>query len=238
MTRTVKRAFARACALSLVVDLASASPATFRVVRGALAPTEGRLGDAVASAFSGVTLPIAAAVVVGSVLVSGAPLRAHVDRLVAAGLEPRAVIGRPLALALAASALSGALAGGLTLGLLRAILHLGPPSFALFDVLATGWAVACGALAWTGLASAFAIRSGRPARAWSVVAIDLLSRLLPGGAAWLAPSAHVGNLLGAPPPRGLVPVPALPQGVSVAVLLSLALVASFVAARRYQGARA
>jgi hypothetical protein len=105
-----------------------------------------------------------------------------------------------------------------------------------FDMGASAWSVAVAAAAWTAIAAAVVARGARPARGFVVaIALALVTRLLPGGAAWLSPSAHLGNLLGAPPPRGLVVVPVLPQLASVLVLLTIAAVFGVVAMRRYSG---
>jgi len=228
----------RGSGIALVITLAFAAPATLKIAQGLLGPNESRLGDAIANAFGGVTLPLVAAAVVASVLGAGSPLRARADRLVAAGAEPRSVIMRPLAIAMLAATLASALGSALTVLLLRGSLRLGTPGLLITDLFATAWGTMLGAAAWTGCAALLVIRSGRPARAWIVVVFDLVSRLLPGAAAWLAPSAHIENVLGAPPPRGFVHVPVLPQLASVAVLLLMAALFAFAALRRYDGAPA
>lgn len=238
MSPRERAAFLRAGGLALVIAFAFAAPATIALSAGQLAPTESRLGDAIASAFGGITLPLVAAAVIASVLGAASPLRAHADRLVSAGAEPRTVIVRPLLLALVAATVASAIGAALTVVLLRGALRLGVGTTMIFDSFATAWGTLLGAAAWTGLAALLVVRSGRPARAWFVVAIDLLSRLLPGAAAWLAPSAHVDNVLGAPPPRGFVHVPVLPQLASVGVLLVLGALTLLLATRRYEGAPA
>ncbi|MBI2392751.1 MAG: hypothetical protein HYV09_24410 [Deltaproteobacteria bacterium] len=230
-----RRVLLRALGIGALVAMAFAAPATISLVRGQLAPTESRLGEAIAHAFGGVTLPILAAAVAAGVLGDGSPVRARVDRLVAAGADPRRVLLRPILLAMIAATLAGALASTLTVALLRLSLRLGAPSLLLFDMLASAWATMLGAAAWTGLAALLVARTGRPVRAWLVVAIDLVTRLVPGALAWIAPSAHVENVLGAPPPRGFVHVPVVPQLASVAALLAIAVISTAIAARRYQG---
>lgn len=230
-----RRVLGKSLGVAAVITLAFAAPATVRLAIGRLAPDESRLGDAIASALGGITLPIVAAATAVAVLGVGSPLRAHADRRVAAGATPRSVVGRMLAITIAAATLASAFAGALTILLLRLSLKLGAPSLLVFDMGATAWGAILGAAAWTALASAFVIRSGRAGLAWIVIGIDLLTRLIPGALAWIAPSAHVGNVLGAPPPRGFVHVPAIPQLASVAVLLVLAGLSAVVAARRYQG---
>lgn len=231
--RSEWRALLRTTGIGAVIALAFAAPATLKLLQGQLGPNESRLGDALASAFGGVTLPIVAAAIAASVL-SGT-MRGRADRLVAAGGEPTKLIARPLAFAVVAAVMASAIAGAVTVVLLRLSLKLGSGGTIAFDIGATAWANGLGAAAWTGLAAALVARSGRPARAWIVVGVDLLSRLLPGAAAWIAPSAHVENVLGAPPPRGFVHVPVLSQWVSVAVLIAIAAVGVAVSVRRYAG---
>lgn len=229
--QTLGRAFSTAA----IITLAFAAPATVRLFQGRLTPDESRLGDALASALGGITLPIVGAASVVAVLGAGSALRTRADRLVAAGALPENVIRRPLIIAVASAAIASALAGALTVILLRTSLHLGTGRLLAEDVLATSWAMILGASAWSTLAAVFVVRTGRAARAWIVVGIDLLTRLIPGAVAWVAPSAHVGNVLGAPPPRGFIAVPVLPQLASVAVLILLAVFSALVAIRRYQG---
>lgn len=230
-----RRVVGRALGIGALVALAFAAPATISLVRGQLSPTESRLGEAIAHAFGGVTLPIVAAAIAAGVLGDGSPVRARADRLVAAGADPRRVLLRPILLAMVAATMASALASTLTVALLRLSLKLGGPSLLAFDMLASAWGTIVGAAAWTGLAALLVVRTGRPARAWLVIAIDLATRLVPGALAWIAPSAHVDNVLGAPPPRGFVHVPVMPQLASVAVLLAIAAVSTAIAARRYQG---
>jgi hypothetical protein len=230
-----RRSFARAFGLALAITFAFGAPATLKLLQGQLAPTETLLGEAITAAFGGITLPVVAAAVSASVLGNGSVLRAHVDRLVAAGVEPRAVIGRPIAIAAFAAASASALGAALTLVLLRAALHLGGPGLVLTDLLATAWGALLGAAAWTAASASFVVRSGRPVLAWLVVPLDLCARLLPGAAAWIGPSAHVENVLGAPPPRGVVHVPILAQPASVLVLTAVAVAAAIAARRRYAG---
>lgn len=229
----VTKELTRATATAAIITLAFAAPATVRLYTGTLAPTEPRLSDALASALGGVTLPIVAAATVVTILTG--PLRTRADRLVAAGAEPRPVIARPLLLAMAGAAAGSALAGALTVLLIRLSLELGTGATIAADLAATSWAMILGAAAWSALSAVFVIRSGRPARAWIVVGIDLLTRLIPGALAWLAPSAHVANVLGAPPPRGFVHVPVMPQLASVATLIVIAAFATLLAMRRYHG---
>lgn len=235
MSPRERATFVRAGGLALVITLFFAAPATLALWQGQLAPTEPRLGTAIARAFGGITLPLVAAALVASLFGVSSPVRAHLDRLVAAGAEPRAVILRPLVLALVAAVAATALGSMLTVVLLRVALRLGSSGLLVQDALGTAWGSLLGVAAWIGLAAPFVLTSGRPARAFVVVAIDLLTRLLPGGAAWLAPSAHVENVLGAPPPRGFIHVPVLPQLASVSVLLLLAALGLVLSVRRYQG---
>ena len=230
-----RAALGRSMSTAAIITLAFAAPATVRLFVGTLSPDESRLGDALASALGGVTLPIVGAATVVAVLGAGSALRIRADRLVAAGALPETTIRRPLLIAVAAAALASALAGALTVILLRTSLHLGSGRLIAEDVAATSWAMILGASAWSTLAAVFVIRTGRAARAWIVVGIDLLTRLIPGALAWLAPSAHVGNVLGAPPPRGFIAVPVLPQLASVALLIMLAGFSALIAVRRYQG---
>lgn len=229
----VRRSFGLASLVGVAVVVAFATPATMRLVTGALAPTEPRLTDAVASAFSGITLPVLGAAIAASTFGSASRLRTRADRIVAAGLAPESAVRTPLLVAIAAASLAAAVAGALLVVLLRLALRLRGPL--LFDVAGTAWAMAIGAAAWTALACAIVARSGRPARGAAVVFLDLVTRLLPGAAAWIAPSAHLGNVLGAPPPRGFVHVPVLPQLASVAVLIALAVFGALLAQRRYRG---
>jgi hypothetical protein len=104
------------------------------------------------------------------------------------------------------------------------------------DLFGTAWANALGATTWTAIGLACVAPSGRPSRGAIPLALDLVTRILPGAAAWIAPSAHVGNLLGAPPSRGVVAVPVLPQPASAAALIAIAVVAAAIAIRRYVGA--
>ncbi len=228
LDRSEQRALLRTTSIGAIIALAFAAPATLKLFQGQLGPNESRLGDALAGAFGGITLPIVAAAIAASVL--GGTTRGRADRLVAAGGEPGKLIARPLALAVIAAIVASAVAGALTVVLLRVSLRLGTGGAIAFDIGATAWANALGAAAWTSIAAAFVTRSGRPARAWIVVGIDLLSRLLPGAAAWIAPSAHVENVLGAPPPRGFVHVPELSQWIVVIAVIGIA-----IAVRRYAG---
>jgi hypothetical protein len=228
-----RRALLRTTAVGTVIALAFAAPATIKLLQGRLGPNESRLGEALADAFGGITLPIVAAAIAASVL--GGALRGRVDRLVAAGGEPQKLIARPLAFAVLSAVLASALAGAITVLLLRSALKLGGGSLIVTDIGATAWANALGAAAWTAVAAAFVTRSGRPVRAWIVVPFDLLTRLLPGAASWFAPSAHVDNVLGAPPPRGFVHVPVLSQWISVALLIAMTATAIAIAVRRYAG---
>jgi hypothetical protein len=231
--RTILSSLPLPIAIATAIDLAFAAPATLRVLRGALPATESRLGDAIASAFGGLTLPLAAAAVAATLFGAGTRSRGRIDRIVAAGSEPDRALLPTLGAALLASVASAVVAGIVTGVLLRTILHL--PTYFVADVLGTAWANALGAAAWSALAIAFVIGTGKPGRAYLVVAVDLVTRLLPGAVAWIAPSAHVGNVLGAPPPRGFLRVPVLPQLASVAFLLAMAALAAFVASRRYRG---
>ena len=230
----MKQAFARATSISSAITLAFAAPATLRVLTGALPSTESRLGDAIASAFGGLTFPLAAAAVAASLFGAGTRARHRIDRRVAAGAEPTAAVMPIIGVALAGTIAGAVLGGVLTVLLLRTILHL--HAYFLADVLGTAWANALGAAAWSSLAIAFVVGSARPARAYLVVAVDLVTRLLPGAIAWIAPSAHLSNVLGAPPPRGFLRVPVLPQLVSVAFLIVVAALFAFMASRRYRGA--
>jgi hypothetical protein len=230
-----RRALGRGLSTAAIITLAFAAPATVRLLQGTLAPTEARLSDALASALGGITLPIVGAATVVSILGAGSSLRTRVDRVVAAGASPDKMILRPLAVAFGSAALASALAGALTVLLLRTSLKLGTASTIASDILATSWAMILGASAWTGMAAMFVVRTGRAARAWIVIGVDLLTRLIPGALAWIAPSAHVSNVLGAPPPRGFVHVPVIPQLASVATLLAIALICGWIATRRYQG---
>jgi len=229
-----RRTLLRTTAVGAVIALAFAAPATLKILQGQLGPSESRLSDALASAFGGITLPIVAAAIAAGVL--GGSLRARTDRLVAAGGEPSKLIVRPLVFAVLAAVLASAVAGAITVVLLRSALKLGGAAMIVTDVGATAWANSLGAAAWTSVACAFVMRSGKPARAWIVVAVDLSTRVLPGFASWLAPSAHIDNVLGAPPPRGFVHVPVLSQWISVALLIAMAAAGVAIAVRRYAGA--
>lgn len=229
-------AIARVSAVGAIVAAAFSAPAAVRLMTGRLAPTESRLGDAVVSAFGGVTLPILAAAIAATALGAGSHLRARADRRVAAGLEPTRAVAAPVVIAVAGAMISAAVVGALVVVLLR--VALGLRGMLIYDAFATAWGNALGAAAWSGIALAFVMRGGRAARAYWVIAIDLATRLLPGALAWIAPSAHVGNVLGAPPPRGFVHVPVLPQLASVLFLILLAAVSVAFALRRYRGAPA
>jgi hypothetical protein len=220
-------------AVATAIDLAFAAPATLRVLGGTLPATESRLGDAIASAFGGLTFPLSAAAVAAMLFGAGTRSRGRIDRLVAAGSEPDRAVMPTIGAALLATVVGAVSAGIVTVVLLRSILHLS--TYFAADVFGTAWANALGAAAWSALAVAFVIGTGKPGRAYLVVAVDLATRLLPGAIAWIAPSAHVGNVLGAPPPRGFLRVPILPQLASVGFLLVLAALAAFVASRRYRG---
>jgi hypothetical protein len=232
--RTLGNAFSTAA----IITLAFAAPATIKLFQGSLSPNEARLSDALASALGGITLPIVGAATAVAVFGAGSALRTRADRLVSAGALPRQVIGRPLAIAIASAAVASAVAGALTVLLLRGALKLGSAGLFAHDAAATAWAMVLGAAAWTAFASVFVVRTGKAARAWIVVGIDLLTRLIPGAVAWIAPSAHVGNVLGAPPPRGFVHVPILPQLASVGALIVVAAFFAWLCTRRYQGAPA
>jgi hypothetical protein len=230
-----RRTLGKSLSTAAIITLAFAAPATLKLFQGTLSPNEARLGDALASALGGVTLPIVAAATAASIFGAGSALRTRADRLVAAGALPREVIGRPLSIALGSAAIASAIAGALTVVLLRSSLKLGGAGLLAHDAAATAWAMILGATAWTAFASLFVVRTGKAARAWIVVGVDLLTRLIPGAVAWVAPSAHVGNVLGAPPPRGFVHVPVIPQIASVGILLVMAALFAALCVRRYQG---
>jgi hypothetical protein len=224
--------FLRASAIASAITLAFAAPATARVLHGA-ASSETRLGEAIASAFGGITFPVVGAAIAATLFARESAPRRRMDRLVAAGAEPNHTALPRIGIALGGAAAGAALAGIVVVVLLRAIVHL--PALLVVDALGTAWANALGASAWTALAIALVIGSGRAGRAYVVIGIDLATRLLPGAVAWIAPSAHVGNVLGAPPPRGFVHVPVLPQLVSVAFLVVLAAIFAALATRTYRG---
>lgn len=228
---------ARAGLAFVAVALALATPAL--VAAPALRSVdELTFGRAVARAFSGVTFPVAGAVLAVLLLSKTSRIRRGADRLVGAGLPPaRAARFLVLVTLLCAVGVAAPL-GAAVVATLRGAAHLGPTDLAVRDVLGTAWAAALGAAAWTAVGAAFLARSGQPSRALLVLAIDLPTRMLPGGAAWLAPGAHLDNVLGAPPPRGLLPVPVLPQLVSVAALVAVALLGAWIALLRYEAADA
>ncbi len=227
---------ARVAAVAAIVALAFAAPSVASVVSGLAAPSEPRLSRAILSCFGGITLPILGAAVSGVVLGVRATMRVRLDRLVSAGLSPQRAIVRPSLVAIVTAALSAAVVGAAIVSLLRLALHLGTRRLLAVDALGTAWALSLGTAVWTAMALSLVARTGRPGRAYLVVAVDLATRLLPGALAWIAPSAHVANLLGAPPPRGLLHVPLLDQRVSAAVLGASFVAFALLAARRYQGA--
>lgn len=234
---TIRRSVARATAAGLAITLLFAAPSTLRLLAGQLGPSEAELGRAIASALSGITLPLACAAIAASVLGARSRVRLREDRLVAAGLAPTTSARRLIALVLVAAFAAAALGGALTIVLLRVALRLRAPGLVVYDALATAWAAGLGALAWAGIAGAAIVRTGRAPRAFALVVIlDLVSRLLPGALAWIAPSAHVANLLGAPPPRGFVHVPVLPQEASLVFLSIVAAGLALLTVRRYAGA--
>ncbi len=223
-------------ALAALLPLAFAAPAFVGLGAGPGGPDEAHLTRLMTDAFGGVSLPVVGCVVVAFALDAGAPLRARLDRLVAAGLPPARAARRGIALAVAIAAIVPALVAASTATLLRLAHHLGGARLALGDAAGSAWAVLLGGAAFGALAALVVARSGRGTRAYWLLLADLASRLLPGGAIWLSPSAHVGNLLGAMPPRSIVAVPVLPQWVSVVILLAIAAAASLGAVRRYRAA--
>ena len=225
-----------AFAAGAILAAAFAAPAVIALSQGLMAPTEMRLTRAVVGAFGGITLPIIGATVAGWFFGVGTRSRSRADLLVAAGLPPMRAVLPILGIAIGVAALGASLVAAVIVAVLRAHHHLGSSSLITRDAFGTAWAVMLGAAWWTSLASLLVARSGKSGRAWFVVAIDLGLRLLPGAVAWVAPSAHVANMLGAPPPVSFVHVPVLPQWLSVAVLLAIAIVAAAGAARRYRGA--
>ena len=218
-----------------LLALAFAAPALLGATHGAGISSERRLERALVQAFDGITLPIVAAAIVAMLLSTGSVVRARADALVAAGMPAGRAVLRPLLLAVACAAVASALVGAAVVVVLRVRHHLGPGSLVIGDALGTAWAMTLGAAAWTTLAAALVVRNGRGSNGYLIVLLDLGARLLPGGAAWLAPSAHVANLLGAPPPAGLVHAPVLPQWVSVVVLAGFALLGGAATVRRYVG---
>jgi hypothetical protein len=220
------------------INLAFASPVLGALAQRPPASTERALTRLVVGAFGGLSLPIVAAAVAATIFAAGAPIRARLDRLVAAGAAPSRVIARPVVLAIVVAALSAGVVAGLIDLVLRARLGLAHGSLVALDTLGSAWAVSLGAAAWSALAIPTVARGGKGARAFLLVGVDLASRLLPGGAAWLAPSAHVENVLGAPPSARAVPVPVIPQLASVVVLLVIAVAGAVVTTRSYDGAPA
>jgi hypothetical protein len=223
--------------LAALLPLAFAAPALIGLgPRPAGAPTEARLAQLMFHAFGGISLPVVACVVAAFALGAGAPLRARLDRLVAAGLAPTRAAPRVLGLAIGVASIVPALVAAITVTLLRLAHHLGAGGALLADAAGSAWAVFLGGAAWSALAALVVARSGRGARAYWLILVELGVRLLPGGAAWLSPSAHVGNLLGAMPPRSIIAAPVLPQWVSVIALALVAVSGTALAVRRYRAA--
>lgn len=223
--------------LAALLPLAFAAPALIGLGTTPVgAPSEVRLARMMLHAYGGISLPVVACVVVAFALGAGAPLRARLDRLIAAGLAPTRAAPRAIGLALAVASVVPALVAALTVTLLRLAHHLGGAGVLLADAAGSAWAVLLGGAAWSALAALVVARSGRGTRAYWLILAELGLRLLPGGAAWLSPSAHVGNLLGAMPPRSIIAVPVLPQWASVLTLAVIAVTASLLAIRRYRAA--
>jgi hypothetical protein len=234
MVKRDLHALARLAAIAALVPLAFAAPALLGLDGVPRAPgDEAQLGRAMLRAFGGLSLPIVAAVVVAFGLGRGSPLRARLDRAVAAGLAPSRAAPRATLLV---AAVVPALVAAATVIALRLARHLGGGALVAQDAAGSAWGVFLGGAAWAGLAALLVARSGRGMRAYWLLGIELPLRLAPGAAAWLSPSAHLGNLLGAPPPRGFVPVPVIPQWVSVLALLVVAIAATAGALRRYRAA--
>jgi hypothetical protein len=225
-----------AFAAGAIIAAAFAAPAIIALSQGLVAPSESRLTRAIVAAFGGITLPILGATVAGWFLGVGTRPRSRADVLVAAGLPPMRAVLPMLGAAIAVASLGASLVGAVVVAAVRAHHHLGGAAMSMRDAFGTAWALMLGAAAWTSIAALLVAHTGRAGRGWIVVAIDLGLRLLPGAMAWVAPSAHVANLLGAPPPASFVHVPVLSQGLSVVFLAVIALFATAGAARRYQGA--
>jgi hypothetical protein len=227
----------RLATLAALLPLAFAAPALIGLgPRPVGAPTEARLAQLMLHAYGGISLPVVGCVVAAFALGAGAPLRARLDRLIAAGLAPTRVAPRAIGLAVVVASVVPALVAALTVTLLRLAHHLGAGGVLLADAAGSAWAVFLGGAAWSALAALVVARSGRGARAYWLILAELGLRLLPGGAAWLSPSAHVGNLLGAMPPRSIIAAPVLPQWVSVLALAAVAVAGSLLAIRRYRAA--
>lgn len=231
------RTIVRLAAVAALVPLAFAAPSLLGLDGVPRAPgDEAQLGRVMARAFGGLSLPIVAAVVVAFGLGQGSPLRSRIDRQIAAGLPEQRAALRVIGPALLVAAAVPALVAAFTVVALRLARHLGGGALVAQDAAGSAWAVFLGAAAWGALAALLVARTGRGARAYWLIGVELLLRLVPGAAAWASPSAHVGNLLGAPPPRGFVVVPVLPQWVSVIALAALALAGTAAALRRYRAA--
>ena len=221
--------------LAAILALAFAAPALLGAAHGLGAATERRLGLEIVQAFGGITLPVVGAAVAAIFLANGSRMRSWADALVSAGETPTRAILRPVLTAIACAAVATSIVGAAVVVALRVKHHLGTGGAIASDALYTAWSMALGAAAWTALAAALVVRTGRAGRGYLLVAIDLGSRLLPGGTSWLAPSTHVANLLGAPPPRGIVHVGVLPQWASIAALGAMAVVGVAAAVKRYAG---
>jgi len=226
----------RTAIVAAIVALAFAAPSIVSVLQGRGIANETRLSRAMLSCFGGITLPILGAAVAGNLLGVNSRARRRLDRLVAAGLDPRRALLGPFLSTIVVTSLAAALVGAVVVTALRSTLHLGTTKLVSLDALGTAWTLGVGAATWTAPALVLVAKTGRPGRGYFVVLIDLGTRLLPGALAWVAPSAHVSNLLGAAPPRSFVHIPVLDQRVSSIVLLLLLALFSFLATRRYQGA--
>lgn len=224
-----------AMVLAFVVAFAFAAPALLAISHALVEVDESRITRAMVASFAGVSLPVVGAAIAAMYFGIGTRSRSRADALVAAGLDPRRAVMVPLLSAIVAAASASALVGAVVIVVVRTHFHVGSGGVIATDVLATAWALVLGAALWTSIASALIARSGRAGRGFLAVGFDLASRLLPGGVAWLAPSSHVANLLGAAPPQGIVHVPVLAQGSSVLVLATLTLVATGLSAIRYRG---
>ena len=227
---------ARTALLSAIVTLAFAAPSIVSVLSGRGIANETRLSRAMLSCFGGITLPILGAAVAGNLLGVNSRARRRLDRLVAAGLDPRRALPGPYAVTVLVAAFSAGLVSAVVISALRSTLHLGTTKLAAIDALGSAWSVGLGAATWTSIALVLVAKTGRPGRGYLAVLIDLGTRLLPGAFAWVAPSAHVSNLLGAAPPPSLVHVPVLDQRLSSIVLVASFALFSYLATRRYTGA--
>lgn len=233
LLKTFARSWVQLILVGTLILLAFAAPTFVTATHSTI--TEMSLGRLIVSTFGGLTLSVFGAVSAALLWNKNSPLRARADALVSFGLSTKTAALPIFLTAVVLCALWAAVLGASFVSLLRGTSTLSQKNIWMHDAIGTAWSVGLGTTFWFCFAIALMARSGKSKFAYVVIAIDLVSRLLLGPAAWLSPSNHIANVLGAPPPTSLIRVPILSQSVSVGTLITLSVGLFFLALVRYQG---